>query len=251
MRVAQTIKNFESQIVASNAKTKFAVDLVEKMAQINNPIIIHGANGTGKGLFARSIQQQSSRNTLPFVYLPASVLTRDKTEQQIQTYLDEVGSGTLLLEEVHELDIEIQQILQKKLAEPLTRQKIRIITTTSTDLEAQTQAGNFSPALLATLQGGYIELLPLRDRKEDIGALTTFYVEQICRANGTPTKNISPELLHILEAYNWPGNVRELVNTVEQLLITAQEKKTLFTKDLPAHIRIQTLKSSSAQKKGL
>ena len=238
-------------IVAKSAKTKVALGLADSMAKTDDPVVIHGENGTGKTLFARTIHQQSARGKQPFVCFPCGVIEKNGAEQQIIDLLAEVGTGTLFFDEIQDLDIDTQRVLQRIIHNLVEQKTFRVITATSTDLYNLVRKGEFSAELLAMLQGCYIELLPLQERKEEIEALVTFYIEQLCQRRGLEPKNISPEVMRILEAYHWPGNVLELVNTLEQLLSMAQEKKTLFIKDLPAHIRIQTLKSSAAQKKGL
>ncbi|MCK5912861.1 MAG: sigma 54-interacting transcriptional regulator [Desulfuromusa sp.] len=238
-------------IVAKSAKTKVALGLADSMAKTDDPVVIHGENGTGKTLFARTIHQQSARGKQPFVCFPCGVIEKNGAEQQIIDLLAEVGTGTLFFDEIQDLDIDTQRVLQRIIHNLVEQKTFRVITATSTDLYNLVRKGEFSAELLAMLQGCYIELLPLQERKDEIEALVTFYIEQLCQRRGLEPKNISPEVMRILEAYHWPGNVLELVNTLEQLLSMAQEKKTLFIKDLPAHIRIQTLKSSAAQKKGL
>lgn len=238
-------------IVAESAKTKVALGVAGRMAKTDDPVVIFGENGTGKNLFARTIHQQSARGKQPFVCFPCGVIEKNGAEQQIIDLLAELGTGTLFFDEIQDLDVDTQRVLQKIIRKPVEQKNFRVITATSADLDNLVQKGEFSAELLAILQGCYIELLPLQERKEDIEALVAFYIEQFCQHRGMETKNISPEVMRILETYHWPGNVRELVNTLEQLLSMAQEKKTLFAKDLPAHIRIQTIKSSAAQKKGL
>ncbi len=238
-------------IVAKSANTKVALGLADSMAKTDDPVVIFGENGTGKTLFARTIHQKSGRSKQPFVCFPCGGIEKNGAEQQIIDLPAEVGGGTLFFDEIQDLDLDSQRVLQKNIGTPIEQKRFRVITATSTNLYNLVRKGEFSAELLAILQGCYIELLPLRERKDEIEALVTFYVEQICQRRGLESKQISPEVMRILEAYNWPGNIRELVNTLEQLLSMAQEKKTLFAKDLPAHIRIQTIKSSAAQKKGL
>lgn len=246
-----SIRTEPGNIVAKSANTKVALGLADSMAKTDDPVVIYGENGTGKTLFARTIHQQSVRRKQPFVCFPCGVIETNGAEQQIIDLLAEVGTGTLFFDEIQDLDVDTQRVLQKIIANPVEQKIFRVITATSEDLYHLVRKGEFSAALLAILQGCYIELLPLQERKEEIAVLVPFYVEQICQRRGLESKNISPEVMRILEAYHWPGNIRELVNTMEQLLSMAQEKKTLFAKDLPAHIRIQTIKSSAAQKKGL
>lgn len=238
-------------IVAESARIKVALGLVDRMAKTDDPVVIFGENGTGKALFARTIHQQSSRSGQPFVSIPCGAIGKNGAKELIIDYLVAVGTGTLLLDGIQDLDLDTQRMLQKIIHNPGEQKYFRLITTTSADLDEMVRNGGFSAELLALLQSCYIELLPLRERQDEIKALVVFYIEKTCQNRSIESKNLSSELLRILEAYHWPGNISELVNTVEQLLITAQEKKTLFTKDLPAHIRIQTIKSSAAQKKGL
>lgn len=238
-------------IVAEDASSKVARGVAARMAKTDDPVLIYGENGTGKGLFARSIHQQSKRKDQPFVSVPCGAIDNHNTKQQMVDCLVDVGHGTLLLDGIQDLDLDTQRMLQKIIRVPVEQKYFRLITTTSTDLYELVRKGEFSADLLAILQSCYIELLPLQQRKEDIEPLVIFYMEKICRSCGLQNKNLSPDLLRMLESYPWPGNVLELVNTVEQLLMTAQEKQTLFAKDLPTHIRIQTINSSAAQKKGV
>jgi len=249
--VGETSQSGLGGIVAESAKTKVALGIVARMAKTDDTVTIFGEHGTGKGLFARTIHQQSSRRGQPFVCLSCGSIGENGAKEQIIDSLVDVSTGTLFLDDIQDLDIDTQRMLQKLIHNPVEQKYFRLITGTSADLDELVRKGAFSIELLALLRGCYLELLPLQERKEDIGPLVTYYIEQLCQSKGMEPKVLSPELLRILETYHWPGNVRELVNTVEQLLMTVQEKKTLFAKDLPAHIRIQTLKSSAAQKKGL
>jgi len=246
-----SLQNGAEDIIARSASTKVARGVVERMAETDDPVLICGENGTGKGLFARVIHQQSRRREHPFIVISCGAVVRGSARQQILDDVAAVGSGTLLLDGVQDLDLETQRMLKKNLRIPVEQKYFRLITTTGTDLDELVQKGDFSAEFLRILQGGYIELLPLQQRKEDIEALVTFYLDKICRSYGLEPKRLSPDLLRILESYPWPGNVLELVNTVEQLLMATQEKRTLFAKDLPTHIRVQTINSSAAQKQGL
>lgn len=240
-----------SHIVATNDKTKLALAVANRMAKTDDPVLISGETGTGKDLFARVIHQQSPRGVSPLVSLHSGTVVLEAAKQHMVDALVNVGTGTLLIEEIQDLPLQAQRILQRILHNPVESKYFRVITTTSVDLEAAVQKGQFSAELLQLIKGCHIELLPLRQRKEDVAGLLTYYIDHLCYSGGHPTKQLSPEVLRILELYHWPGNVRELVNTVQQLLLAAQEKKTLFAKDLPAHIRIQTLESAALQKKGL
>ena len=235
-------------IIAENSRVQVALGVVREMAETADPVLIYGEHGTGKDLFAQAIHKFSRRENLPFVILPCGSLEKNDVKQQLKEYLTAVESGTLLLDGVHDLSTTAQRELFRSLKGD---NQFRIIATTSADLEKVVADGKFLSDLLSLLQGGYIELPPLRERSDDIEALASFCVQRYCQSHNLETKSLSPELLQVLQAYRWPGNVRELVNTIEQLLITAQRRQTLFARDLPDHIRIQTIKSSSALKKGL
>ncbi len=238
-------------IVAESAKMKVALGIADSMAKTNDAVMIFGASGTGKDLFARTIHRQSLRCGDPFIWLHCGTINDRRAEQQLQDYLLETKSGTLYIDEIEDLDMETQRLLLNLLEKPVTRQEMRLITATSADLESLVREGLFLNELLVLLQGCYIGLPPLRERKEDINPLAHYHIEQLCRNRGLITKILSPEYLQILGIYSWPGNVRELVNTLDQSLISSGDKKTLFAKNLPAHIRIQTISSSARQKQGL
>jgi len=235
-------------VIAENSRTQVALGIVREVAESDDTVVIYGEHGTGKNLFARAVHNLSRRKNSPFVVLPCGSLGEGDIEEQIQEYLGAAGYGTLLLDCVHDLSSAGQDELCRKLQGEKT---FRVIATTSVDLEPLIAEGVFSSSLWSLLQGGYLELPPLRERSDEIEALALFCVERYCREHNLETKQLSPELLQVLQAYRWPGNVRELVNTIEQLLITAQRRQTLFARDLPDHIRIQTIQSSSASKMGL
>ncbi len=238
-------------LVAVSAKMKVATGLVQRMAQTDDPVVICGENGTGKGLFARTIHQRSARKGQPFVSIPCGALSENDAKEEMIEYLVAVGNGTLLLDGVQDLDLDRQRILQKIIRNPVEQGYFRLISTTSSDLDDLIQRGEFSVEMRELLQDCHIELPPLHERTDEINALATYFVDKACQCHGVKSKVLSSELLRILQSYPWPGNIRELQNTVEQLIIMTQDKKTLFTKDLPAHIRIQTIRSSAEQKKGL
>lgn len=245
------LQKYPEQIIASNSKAKFALGLVASLSAIDGPVIIYGANGTGKDLFAKTIHKRSNRCDMPFIRLHGSNIGTHFSKKEVSSSLAAANGGTLLIDEIDDFDRHEQQLLYEQLQLVQTKTQIRLLTTTSSNLEKLCASGDFSAHLLDNIRGGYIELLPLKERSEDISPLVEFYVKQICQTNGLPIKEISPELLRTLNAYHWPGNVRELVNTIKQLIMTAQKKPTLFTRDLPAHIRIQTFKASAANKQGL
>ena len=236
------------RIIAENSKTRLALGIAEKMAQGDENVIIQGETGTGKDLFARYIHLVGSRSVEPFVWCPCGT---GFGIRQLEDTFQQVGHGTLLLDDVNDLESSGQGELLKILTASSGRREFRIISTTSCELDALASKGQFSDALLDLLRGCFVELPALRDRKEDIIPLARHHLPLLCQKNKLPAKQMSPEYLQLCELYPWPGNVRELINVLEQSLYTAGDKKTLFGRDLPTHVRIQTAKGAAQRKKGL
>jgi len=244
----RVLKSELKGIVAISSKMKVALRLAEELAGMDDPVVIYGEHGTGKNLLAKTIHDLSDRKASPFISFPCGLFGKSKGDHQIDDYLAASGCGTLFLDGIHDLPVAVRGELSAKL---MQRNRFRIIVALGVDPEKYIEDGEVSRQLLATLQGGYIELPPLCERREDIGMLAVQYISNYCQEHNLSIKTLSPDLLKMLHDYRWPGNVRELINTLDQLLITAQRRKTLFPRDLPDHIRIETTKSSSIYKQGL
>lgn len=240
--------SLKNHIIAQSPKTQMALALAEKLSRTDDPVILYGAVGTGKHLFARRIHQDSSRHQKPFVWLSCGTISEEKV---LLNAFREAESGTLYLDDLEEVGSQHQKILQQVISQPSQERGFRIIAATSLKAEELNKKNPCVCEQLEQLQGCYIELFPLAERPEDIAPLANYHLERLCLEKGATAKSMSPEFVQMLEIYSWPGNVRELVNTLDQVLITAFAKKTLFAKDLPNHIRIQTLQKSAGQKKGL
>lgn len=240
--------SIQNHIVAQNSKTQMALALAAKLSKTDDPVVLHGAVGTGKHLFARRIHQDSLRHLKPFVWLSCGTVSNEAT---ILNAFEEAKSGTLYLDDLEEISSQHEKLVHQLISQPLQERDFRIIAATSMKPEELRKRNSYVIELLDLLHGCFIELLPLAERPEDIAMLANYHLERLCLEKGATIKVMSPEFIQMLEIYLWPGNVRELVNTLEQVLITAFEKKTLFAKDLPNHIRIQTLQKSAGQKKGL
>ena len=238
----------EERIIAVSAKMRLALGIAEKIAATDKSVLIYGATGTGKDLFARTIHRLSSRRDAPFVWLPGGTLNKENVEQQLRHTLEAADTGTLFFDELEDFEPLVQQQLLAVLEKP---RSFRIISATSADLSEAVLKQEFSGDLAELLQECYIELEELSRRKEEIAPLVRYHLDRLCREKGVSPKEPSPEYLALLEAYSWPGNVRELINTLEQSLLVAREKKTLFVKDLPAHIRIRTMQTVAQRKRGV
>lgn len=237
-----------NHIVAHNEKTRMALAVAEQMTLSDSPVILYGPIGVGKHLFARRIHQQSRHYQHPFTWLSCD---SELSNQELLEAVAKTLSGTLYLDGLDELNescfATVQQLVEKSPGE----HDCRIIAAMSCNLEMLGERDQSLKTLIENLTLCYIELPPLAQRPEDIDPLVLYYLERLCTEKRIAVKQPSPEFLQTLNIYSWPGNVRELVNTLDQVLMTAQGKKTLFARDLPNHIRIQTLKSSASRKMGL
>lgn len=238
----------QSAVIAADARMQIAAGLARAMAQTDAAVLIQGATGTGKNFFAQLIHHQSQRAPYPLITIPCRQFNHPDPPAHIENLFDKAGSGSLILEDIDELQPAAQDLLASLLNQPPA---CRLISLSCNDPDDLVRHGCFSPLLLEQLRECYIALPLLAGRSSDIEQLARYYCQQFCATAGVAEKQLSPEYLNLLTLYAWPGNVRELINTLEQSLLCAGEQKTLYAKDLPAHIRIQTLQLSSARKKGL
>jgi PAS domain S-box-containing protein len=215
------------------------VQLARKIAVGDTDILITGESGTGKELFAQSIHNASRRAAMPFVALNCASLTSSIVESELfgyeegaftgakkggKTGLFEIADeGTILLDEIGELSLDVQAKLLRVLQERSVRRvgestensvDVRIITATNRDLHAMVAAGRFREDLFYRLNVLNIHLPPLRDRVLDIIPLAKYFLDHYSRRIGK-VYQFSPEVLDRLVSYQWPGNIRELKNTIE------------------------------------
>jgi two-component system NtrC family response regulator len=173
--------------------------------------------------------------------------------QQYEGLIKQADGGTLFLDEVGELPLSVQKsflrALQERRFRPLGgKQEIecdfRTIAATNRDLDAMVSQGQFRKDLLFRLRTFTIDLLPLRERPEDIKELSMYHMNKLCDRYQIATKGYSPDFFEVLAAYDWPGNVRELFNTLERALAAAQYEPTLFPNHLPTDVRIKAARAS-------
>lgn len=234
----------QKQIIAVNRTTQMALALAERMAFTDDPVVIYGAIGTGKHLIAQKIHQFGSRKEKPFVRKSCG------SRHRFTDICDNAGQGTLYLDDLDEIGSECLDIILQ-IGSHKQKYPFRLIAAVGQSREELKQRHSELAELLNQLRSCVIELPPLVERDDEIEPLARYHLERICTERDLGIKNISPEFLQTLKAYSWPGNIRELINTLDQVMITAGDKKTLFARDLPNHIRIQALKNAAKDKKGL
>jgi PAS domain S-box-containing protein len=218
-------------------------------------VLILGESGTGKELVARAIHDLSARKDRPLVRVNCASIPKDLFESEFFGHVrgaftgaikDRVGRfeladhGTLFLDEIGEIPLDLQskllRVLQEgqfeRVGDERTRTvKVRLITATNRDLLAEAKAGRFRLDLYYRLSVFPIEVPPLRERLEDIGALAEHFIKQASRRLGVPRPRLTKLHVQELQGYDWPGNVRELQNVIERGVILAKGGKLQF--DLP------------------
>jgi two-component system nitrogen regulation response regulator NtrX len=216
---------------------------IEKVAPTNSRILIVGPSGAGKELCARTLHSMSSRATGPFVVINAAAITPERMETELfgieQTNgtqsrkvgaLEEAHGGTLFIDEIADMPRETQNKILRVLTDQTFERvggggkvavDVRIVSSTSRNLEAEISAGNFREDLFHRLSVVPIRIPPLAERREDIGLLVDYFMDQISAATGLSKRAIGEDAMAVLQSHDWPGNVRQLRNNVERLMILA------------------------------
>jgi two-component system nitrogen regulation response regulator GlnG len=192
--------------------------LVARVMNTELPVLITGESGTGKSLIARAIHDFSDRRNLPFVVVTPDDLTPIDGPSRV---LSKAGQGTVLFDEIGDLDLEAQARITRML-DSLTDPAPRIIATSQGDLSGRIKEGGFRQDLYYRLGGVTIPVPALRERLEDIPSLAEHFLARAERDGMTP-RVLSKEATEVLRAYPWPGNVRQLENTVQRLMVTGSE----------------------------
>jgi len=221
--------------------------LAERVAPADASILITGESGTGKEVMARHIHGKSKRADKPFISVNCAAIPENLLESELFGHekgaftgavarrvgkFEEANGGTLLLDEISELDPRLQakllRAIQEKEIERVGGNKpvkvdIRLISTTNRDMDEAVRDGDFREDLYFRLNVVNVDLPPLRDRPRDIDLLTDHFLKKYAEANGVPTPTISEEAMGELRAHTWPGNVRELENAIHRAVLLAAD----------------------------
>ncbi|MFE0506423.1 sigma-54 interaction domain-containing protein [Peribacillus butanolivorans] len=244
-----------ASIITNNEKMKNVLKFAQKVAAANSTILILGESGTGKSVLAQYVHENGSRKNGPFLTINCAAIPADLMESELFGYtpgaftnanrsgkkglLESVNGGTVFLDEIGDMPLPLQakmlQVIQEKKFIPIGGNKektvdIRIIAATNKDLNEMVKNKTFREDLYYRLNVVDIKMLPLRERKEDIGPLTYYFLYKFnrkCEMN----KLISEDCLKWLTHYSWPGNVRQLENLIEKLVITSED--VIGIDDLP------------------
>lgn len=234
--------------------------LIDKVAPTESTVLITGESGTGKGVIARIVHQQSLRMGAPFVSVNCGAIPENLMESELFGHMKgaftgadktrkglfaEADKGTIFLDEIGELPLALQVKLLHVLEEKAVRAvgseqtrhvNVRIIAATNRDLQQMVATGRFREDLYFRLSVFHIYVPPLRERREDIPSLVRYLLQRKIASTGQDRKMVvAPDAEMVLTRYDWPGNVRELENVVDRALILT-EGDHLTAADLPVHL---------------
>jgi formate hydrogenlyase transcriptional activator len=235
------------QVIGNSPALEAVLEQVERVAPTGSTVLIQGETGTGKELIAHAIHNISSRCGRPFVRLNCAAIPLDLLESELFGHekgaftgaiAQKIGrfeladKGTLFLDEIGDIPPALQpkllRVLQEQEFERLGSTRthkvdVRLVAATHRDLTDMVNRGEFRSDLYYRLNVFPVLLPPLRDRREDIPALVTHFVEMLGRRMGREIEHIPAETMSALISYHWPGNIRELQNLIERAVILSND----------------------------
>ncbi|MFN8651575.1 MAG: sigma-54 dependent transcriptional regulator [Gemmatimonadales bacterium] len=222
------------------------METIATVAPTKATVLLEGESGTGKELFARAIHDQSPRHDSPFISINCAAMPEGLVESALFGHekgaftgatmraagaFERAHGGTLLLDEVSEMRLDLQSKLLRVIQEhefervgghqPI-RVDVRLIATTNRDLKSEADAGRFRSDLFYRLNVVPIKTPPLRDRKDDVPVLVQHFARRAAEEIGVSVTGVAPDTIDLLLRHSWPGNVRELANAVERAVILSR-----------------------------
>ncbi len=241
--ILEAVAEDSSSIIHRDPATKQVLKLADQIAPSDASVLITGESGTGKEVMARYLHAKSRRATGPFVALNCAAIPENLLESELFGHekgafsgavarrigkFEEANGGTILLDEVSEMDPRLQAKLLRAIQEreidrvggnkPVTID-VRILATSNRDLQQSVRDGGFREDLYFRLNVVNIMLPALRERPLDITVLADHFIGKYSESNGVPKRALSKEATAILASYSWPGNVRELENTMHRAVL--------------------------------
>ena len=243
------------EIIGKSRPIKNVVKKISQVANIDVPVLVFGESGTGKELVARAIHSASNRIEHPFVAVNTGAISKELIISELFGHekgaftgavlskkgkFEEADNGTLFLDEISTMSEQVQiallRVLENQQIERVGSNRtipvnVRVVAATNENLESLISEGKFREDLYYRLNVYYIELPPLRERKEDILLIADYFIERFNAEFGKNINSIDDDAAEILESYLWLGNVRELRNIVLRAMVSA--KDSIKKKDLP------------------
>lgn len=263
--------DIDSEFVGSSKKMKEVFGLIYRLCKVDTTVLIRGENGTGKELVSRAIHFNSSRKSGSFVAINCGAIPENLMESELFGHekgaftgaverkigkFQLANNGTLFLDEIGELKPDMQvkllRVLQEKKFTPVgsnreVKTNARIIAATNRNLEKMMEEGLFREDLFYRLNVMPIFIPPLRERIDDLEALSLHFIKKFSEQHGRQITGINPDALEILKKYRWPGNIRELENIIERCFIV-ENGNMISAASLPEHIQTKNESSANEQK---
>ncbi len=246
----------DSQILGSAPGIQRVMDTIASVADTDANVLVVGESGTGKELIANALHERSARRDGPFVKINCAALPKDLIESELFGHtrgsftgattekvglLEEAHRGSLLLDEITEMPMDLQAKLLRVLEERVVRRlgagkptpvDFRLISSTNRSAEAAVREGHLRQDLYFRINTVTIGVPPLRERRDDIPILVRAFLERYRAKHQRPVEGIEPEAYRRLLAHHWPGNVRELQHALERAILVARGREITLA-DLP------------------
>ena len=243
--VLEAVSEDEQSFIYNDPVMQRIVSLADQVAPSEASIMITGESGTGKEVMARYVHDKSHRSKKQFISVNCAAIPENLLESELFGHekgaftgavarrigkFEEADGGTLLLDEISEMDIRLQAKILRAIQEreidrvggsKIVKVNIRIIATSNRNLEQAVKDGLFREDLFFRLNVVNLRVPPLRERPSDIKALSTYFAEKYADMNNIPSRKLSADALKILVSHQWPGNVRELENTLHRAILLA------------------------------
>ena len=243
--VLEAVSEDQQTFIYNDPVMKRTVALADQVAPSEASIMITGESGTGKEVMARYVHDKSRRAKKQFVSVNCAAIPENLLESELFGHekgaftgavarrigkFEEADGGTLLLDEISEMDIRLQAKILRAIQEreidrvggsKTVKVNIRILATSNRNLEQSVKDGLFREDLFFRLNVVNLRVPPLRERPSDIKALSTYFADKYSEVNNIPPRKISDAALKILTSHQWPGNVRELENTMHRAILLA------------------------------
>lgn len=249
--------NQKYEIIGSSPAMIKILDMSDRVAPTEARVLITGANGTGKELFARRLHEKSHRASGPFVEVNCAAIPSELIESELFGHekgaftsalkqhkgkFEQADGGTLFLDEIGDMSLSAQAKVLRALQENIItrvggdkpiRVDVRVVTATNKNLSEEIHKGNFREDLYHRLSVILIPVPSLNERVEDIPELADYFINQICSEYGMPLKSLTPDAIEKLKQFRWTGNIREFRNVIERLIILGN--KTITETDVETY----------------
>lgn len=238
----------EYQMIGTSTVMQELYATLRKIQNVDSAVLIRGESGTGKELAARAIHQHSARCRAPFVAVNCGALPTNLIQSELFGHekgaftgasqrkigrIESAAGGTIFLDEIGDLSLELQvnllRFLQEKTIERIGSNQslsvdVRVIAATHVNLEKAVEQGSFREDLFYRLNVLYLKIHPLRDRSGDIELLARNFFEEFSREKNPSVKGFSQQALRVMSVYDWPGNVREMMNRIRSAMIMSENR---------------------------